>query len=114
HSNAPFRLKWWCSVEVDDDSHGGVVGVGGGGVTMVGMDDGSGGYDDGVVLVVVWSWSQQRWQQGGSGGGTVGQRVGASDIRDRVDRKVGCIFGFAGKRPPEKFSGDGGVVAGGG
>nr|GEZ08535.1 hypothetical protein [Tanacetum cinerariifolium] len=56
----------------------------GGGVSGVGNDDG-----DGV-----------RWRYGGEVG-----RVGESDIRDRVDRKVGSIFGFAGKSLPEKFSG---------
>nr|GFA50915.1 hypothetical protein [Tanacetum cinerariifolium] len=35
----------------------------------------------------------------------------ASDIVDRIDRVTGSIFGFAGKSPPEKFSGDD-VVAG--
>nr|GFB72540.1 hypothetical protein [Tanacetum cinerariifolium] len=66
---------------------------GGGDVSGVGDDDG-----DGV-----------RWRYGGEVG-----RVRESDIRDRIDRKVGSIFGFAGKRPPEKFSGGGSVVAGGG
>nr|GFC37263.1 hypothetical protein [Tanacetum cinerariifolium] len=42
------------------------------------------------------------------------RRVVASDIVDRIDRKVGNNFGFAEKSPPEKFSDDGGVVAGGG
>nr|GEZ79095.1 hypothetical protein [Tanacetum cinerariifolium] len=41
----------------------------------------------------------------------VGWRVEASDIVDRVDRVIRILFGFAGKSPPEKFSG-GGVVAG--
>nr|GEX11633.1 hypothetical protein [Tanacetum cinerariifolium] len=38
----------------------------------------------------------------------VGRRVGASDIVDRIDRKTGSLFWFAGKSPPEKFSGGGG------
>nr|GEU73200.1 hypothetical protein [Tanacetum cinerariifolium] len=47
-------------------------------------------------------------------GGGEKKRVAASDIVDRIDRKVGNLFGFAGKSSPEKFSGGGGVVAGGG
>nr|GEZ19469.1 hypothetical protein [Tanacetum cinerariifolium] len=71
-------------------------------VAAVAAGDGSGGCrdDDGDGV---------RWRYGGEVG-----RVGESDIQDRVDRKVGSIFGFAGKRPPEKFSGGGSVVAGGG
>nr|GFB34019.1 hypothetical protein [Tanacetum cinerariifolium] len=44
----------------------------------------------------------------------VGRRVGASGIVDRIDRKVGSIFGFAGKSPPENFSGVGRPAEGGG
>nr|GFB62662.1 hypothetical protein [Tanacetum cinerariifolium] len=40
--------------------------------------------------------------------------VAARDIMDRVDRVIRINFGFAGKSPPENFSGGGGVVAGGG
>nr|GFA35875.1 hypothetical protein [Tanacetum cinerariifolium] len=78
-------------------------------------EEGSGGDYCGVLW---WGrWWQQWCGRGGSGGGTVGQRVGASDIVDRVDREVRKLFGFAGKSPPEKFSGGGSlvvVVAGGG
>nr|GEW72703.1 hypothetical protein [Tanacetum cinerariifolium] len=35
----------------------------------------------------------------------VWRRVVASDLMDRVDRSKRSIFGFAGKSPPEKFSG---------
>nr|GFC18446.1 hypothetical protein [Tanacetum cinerariifolium] len=37
-----------------------------------------------------------------------------SGVDDRVDRETRNLFGFAGKIPPEKFSDDGVVVAGGG
>nr|GFC06568.1 hypothetical protein [Tanacetum cinerariifolium] len=70
-------------------------GVGGG----VSGEWGSGGGLDGV---------------GGSGGSGVGWRVGESGVDDWVDRSEGNKFGFAGKSPPERFSGGGRVVAGGG
>nr|GEU48885.1 hypothetical protein [Tanacetum cinerariifolium] len=41
------------------------------------------------------------------------RRMTESVIVDRIDRVTGSTFGFAGKSPPEKFSGDGVVVAGG-
>nr|GEV15658.1 hypothetical protein [Tanacetum cinerariifolium] len=68
--------------------------------------------DGGVVGGGDDSWGDGgvRWWSGD--GGTVRQRVGASDMVDRIDRKVMILFGFAGKSPPEKFSGGGGVVAG--
>nr|GEV32575.1 Gag-Pol polyprotein [Tanacetum cinerariifolium] len=72
----------------------------------------NGGDVDGGGGVRWWQW----WP------GEVG-RVGESDIRDQVDRKVEIIFGFAGKSSPEYFSavaawwpamvaGDGGRLAG--
>nr|GEU84972.1 reverse transcriptase domain-containing protein [Tanacetum cinerariifolium] len=52
---------------------------------------------------------ERRWCGGGGGGcGVKWQRVRESDIEDRIDRRVGNNFGFAGKSPPEKFSGGGG------
>ncbi|GKE97814.1 hypothetical protein Tco_0021165, partial [Tanacetum coccineum] len=51
-----------------------------------------------------------RWLSGG-GGET---RVEASVYGDRVDRPTRSLFGLAGKIPPEKFSGGGATVAGGG
>nr|GFB33407.1 hypothetical protein [Tanacetum cinerariifolium] len=62
-----------------------------------------------------------RCSEGGSSGGgrglwRRGRRVVASGVWDRVDRKVGNLFGFAGKSPPEKFfggSGDGRLAGGG-
>nr|GFD30840.1 hypothetical protein [Tanacetum cinerariifolium] len=42
------------------------------------------------------------------------RRMTESVIVDRIDRVTGSTFGFAGKSPPEKFSGDDVVVAGGG
>ncbi|GJS51970.1 hypothetical protein Tco_0625332 [Tanacetum coccineum] len=49
-------------------------------------------------------------------GGDVGVVVarGASGVVDRVDRNDGESFGLRRKNPPEKFSGGGGMVAGGG
>nr|GFD61825.1 hypothetical protein [Tanacetum cinerariifolium] len=41
-------------------------------------------------------------------------RVRESGVEDRIDRETRILFGFAGKIPPEKFSGGGRVVAGGG
>nr|GFC15976.1 hypothetical protein [Tanacetum cinerariifolium] len=37
-----------------------------------------------------------------------GRRVRESDMVDRIDRSKRSIFGFAGKSPPENFSGGGG------
>nr|GFA99975.1 hypothetical protein [Tanacetum cinerariifolium] len=37
----------------------------------------------------------------------VARRVGESDMVGRIDQVVGTLFGFAGKIPPEKFSGGG-------
>nr|GFA71698.1 hypothetical protein [Tanacetum cinerariifolium] len=67
----------------------------------VGDDDGDG---------VRW-----RWQRGGvvSGGWWFG-RVEESGVWDLIDQMKRAIFGFAGKRSPEKFSGGGDMVAGGG
>nr|GEZ21401.1 hypothetical protein [Tanacetum cinerariifolium] len=55
------------------------------------------------------------WQQGGvdddkEGGGDNGVkwRVGGSGLVDRIDRRVGNLFGLCRKRWPENFSGDGG------
>nr|GFB40539.1 hypothetical protein [Tanacetum cinerariifolium] len=41
------------------------------------------------------------------------RRVRESGVEGRIDRVTSNLFGFAGKIPPEKFSG-GGVVAAGG
>nr|GFD18941.1 hypothetical protein [Tanacetum cinerariifolium] len=35
------------------------------------------------------------------------KRVVASDMMGRIDRVIRNLFGFAGKIPPEKFSGGG-------
>nr|GEZ87018.1 hypothetical protein [Tanacetum cinerariifolium] len=48
---------------------------------------------------------------GGSGGSGVRWRVGESGVDDWIDRSEGNKFGFAGKSPPEKFSGGSSVVA---
>ncbi|GKA66820.1 putative ribonuclease H-like domain-containing protein [Tanacetum coccineum] len=50
------------------------------------------------VVTVGW----QRW------------RVEESGVGDRVDPEVGSVFGLRRKSPPEKFSGGGATVAGGG
>nr|GEU71758.1 hypothetical protein [Tanacetum cinerariifolium] len=74
---------------VDDNEEGGVEGGGGGDF------GGSGGCD---VVVAAEEWER---------------RVGESDIRDRIDRVVGSIFGFAGNARRKSFpaaavAGDGG------
>nr|GFC18819.1 hypothetical protein [Tanacetum cinerariifolium] len=53
------------------------------------------------------------WQRVGSerGGVEMGRRVRESGVEDRIDRETGSLFGFAGKSPPEKFSGGSSVVA---
>ncbi|GKG33744.1 hypothetical protein Tco_0433903, partial [Tanacetum coccineum] len=50
---------------------------------------------------------------GGDGGGSGGveERVGESDLGDRIDRLMRFIFGLGRKSPPKKFSGGGGMVA---
>ncbi|GJW02857.1 hypothetical protein Tco_1561713 [Tanacetum coccineum] len=48
---------------------------------------------------------------GGGGSGGVDERVGESDLGDRVDQFMRFIFGLGRKSPPEKFSGGGGMVA---
>ncbi|GJS35077.1 hypothetical protein Tco_0533459 [Tanacetum coccineum] len=52
----------------------------------------------------------------GCGGTAAGEegRVRESGSGDRVDPLMGSLFGLAGKIPPEKFSGGGATVAGGG
>ncbi|GJV50769.1 retrovirus-related pol polyprotein from transposon TNT 1-94 [Tanacetum coccineum] len=72
--------------------------------------EGGGGEEMEVVTVVrLWRW----WRGcGGVGGGY--RRVEESGVVDRVHRVVGSLFGLAGKIPPEKFSGGGATVAGGG
>nr|GFA97012.1 hypothetical protein [Tanacetum cinerariifolium] len=50
----------------------------------------------------------------GCGGFEEWRCVVASVIVDRIDRVIRILFGFAGKSPPEKFFGGGGVVAGDG
>nr|GEY01294.1 hypothetical protein [Tanacetum cinerariifolium] len=68
------------------------------------------GSHSGAAVVVTGRWCRG-WQRSDV---EMGRRVGKSGLKDRVDRKTGSLFGFAGKIPPEKFSGDGSVVAGGG
>nr|GEV96600.1 reverse transcriptase domain-containing protein [Tanacetum cinerariifolium] len=74
-----------CVVSVVDNVGGSVVAVVGSG----GM--GTKGVVAAVVVTAVVVW----------------RRVVASDLMDRVDRIKRTIFGFAGKSPPEKFSGGG-------
>nr|GEY75516.1 hypothetical protein [Tanacetum cinerariifolium] len=53
-------------------------------------------------------WYQE--PRGGSGGGSTvvaAGRVRESGIDERIDRETSNLFGFAGKIPPEKFSGGG-------
>nr|GEX74856.1 hypothetical protein [Tanacetum cinerariifolium] len=92
-----------------------VMGFGGGGVTMVGMDDGSGGYDDGgggvasAVLGTKRGVTAGRWRE-------AAVARGESGVGDRIDRETRAIFGFAGKRLTGKLSGSGSgwpTVAGG-
>nr|GEY89634.1 hypothetical protein [Tanacetum cinerariifolium] len=52
----------------------------------------------GVAVVVL---------HGGGGGWWCFGRVRESGVGERVDRVTGIPFGFAGKIPPEKFSGGG-------
>nr|GFB47819.1 hypothetical protein [Tanacetum cinerariifolium] len=59
------------------------------------------GVGDGVAAVVVFRWRSER-------------RVRESGVEGRIDRVTRKLFGFAGKIPPEKFSGGRRVVAGGG
>nr|GEW04612.1 reverse transcriptase domain-containing protein [Tanacetum cinerariifolium] len=54
------------------------------------------GGDFGVVAALWWCYKWWGWG------------VRESDIGDRIDRLMGSLFGFAGKSPPEKFSGGGG------
>nr|GEZ69748.1 hypothetical protein [Tanacetum cinerariifolium] len=49
---------------------------------------------------------------GGGGSGVNRWRVRESDIDDQIDRSEGNNFGFAGKSPPEKFSGGGSRIWG--
>nr|GEZ71385.1 hypothetical protein [Tanacetum cinerariifolium] len=72
-----------------------------------GRGDGS---HSGAAVVVTGRWCRG-WQRSDV---EMGRRVGESGLKDRVDRKTGSLFGFAEKSPPEKFSGGGDVVAGGG
>nr|GEW52535.1 hypothetical protein [Tanacetum cinerariifolium] len=65
----------------------------------------------GVASVVV----SCQWGGFGGGGGcgvVEKRRVRESGIDERVDRKTSSLFGFAGKIPPEKFSGGGVKVVG--
>ncbi|GKE58878.1 hypothetical protein Tco_1498063, partial [Tanacetum coccineum] len=59
-------------------------------------------YDDGVAAAVA---------AGGGGGKT---QMEESEYDERVDRAKRNHFGLYRKTPPEKFSGGGDVVAGGG
>ncbi|GKF99468.1 hypothetical protein Tco_0298251, partial [Tanacetum coccineum] len=52
------------------------------------------------------------YDDGGVGGGE--SRVRESEGGDRIDRRMGSLFGLRRKNPPEKFSGGGATVAGGG
>ncbi|GKG42916.1 hypothetical protein Tco_0479600, partial [Tanacetum coccineum] len=46
------------------------------------------------------------YDDGGIGGGE--SRVRESEGGDRIDRRMGSLFGLRRKNPPEKFSGGGG------
>nr|GEV06948.1 hypothetical protein [Tanacetum cinerariifolium] len=62
-----------------------------------------GGCGGGVSVVVasaVWRWGGGGWQ-----GKKKKRRVRESDMMGRIDRVTRSLFGFAGKIPPEKFSG---------
>ncbi|GKD14059.1 hypothetical protein Tco_1198466 [Tanacetum coccineum] len=80
-----------------------------------------------VVWVAVMKWRE--WLRGGGDGVgwhgsyvvvvTVGwwrveERVGESEYGELIDRATRNHFGLHRKTPPEKFSGGGNVVAGGG
>ncbi|GJS11059.1 transposase, MuDR, MULE transposase domain protein [Tanacetum coccineum] len=52
------------------------------------------------------------YDDGGVGGGE--SRVRESEGGDRIDRRMGSLFGLRRICPPEKFSGGGATVAGGG
>ncbi|GJU17803.1 retrotransposable element Tf2 [Tanacetum coccineum] len=67
-------------------------------------DDDDGGCGMGMAAVVVLWW--RRW----GGSRRRGRRVAASDLVGRIDRLTRNTFGFGQKSPPEKFSGDGGLV----
>nr|GEX96546.1 hypothetical protein [Tanacetum cinerariifolium] len=63
------------------------------------------------VVVMFRQW----WCFGGEVAVVAAGRVRESGVEDRIDRGIWSIFGFAGKIPPEKFSGGGRrVVAAGG
>nr|GFB99186.1 hypothetical protein [Tanacetum cinerariifolium] len=83
-----WQLGWWCCA----------VGSGVGMVVTVG---GSGCYHGDLVAATV------VWLEVAAVGG-VKWRVRGGGFVDQIDRKVGKLFGFAGKSPPEKFSGGGG------
>nr|GEV28804.1 hypothetical protein [Tanacetum cinerariifolium] len=84
---------------------------GGGGVAVV-VGDGGVVIVDGGVVFGGGSGSGTAAaggdSDGGGGSGVNRRRVRESDIDDRIDRSEGNNFGFAGKSPSEKFSGDGG------
>nr|GFA99344.1 hypothetical protein [Tanacetum cinerariifolium] len=64
------------------------------------------GFGSGVVTV---GWQRWRWcRRWGE------RRVRESGVEGRIDRVMRKLFGFAGKIPPEKFSGGGMVAAAGG
>nr|GFB54580.1 hypothetical protein [Tanacetum cinerariifolium] len=65
-----------------------------------------GGSDEGVV-------GDEWWRRRGSGVTRWWWRVKESGVEDRVDRETRNLFGFAGKIPPEKFSGGGRVAVAG-
>nr|GFA04758.1 hypothetical protein [Tanacetum cinerariifolium] len=50
---------------------------------------------------------QRRWSSGVDDGQRGKGRVRESGVEDRIDRETRILFGFAGKIPPEKFSGEG-------
>nr|GEW48807.1 retrotransposon protein [Tanacetum cinerariifolium] len=87
---------------------------------IIGKDEG-GGVDGAVSVVVAVGWGvepatvgQRRWccDSGEVVRGSDGERrVRESDMMGRIDRVTRNLFGFAGKIPPEKFSGGGRMVA---
>ncbi|GKB28102.1 hypothetical protein Tco_0867503, partial [Tanacetum coccineum] len=59
----------------------------------------------GIMMMVV------AWQQRGGDSGEEMERVRESGYGDRIDRKMGLVFGVGRKIPPEKFSGGGATAA---
>nr|GEW13523.1 hypothetical protein [Tanacetum cinerariifolium] len=91
-------------------AHGVVSGGGGWCGSGSGVTSGGGGVNGGGG-VRCRGW-QRQWQPGGDS--VVGRRMRGGGIIDRLDRETRSLFGFAGKIPPEKFSGGGSMVVVGG